>query len=92
MQSSGLSDAVSLGISTKRSDMVGSHPTPTNGSAGAHIAFPTDSDVIVPRRDGPRKQIDKQSTEYILKSGLAGGLAGCAVSNLVVSRYGAMLT
>ena len=26
----------------------------------------------------PRK-LDKQSPEYLLKSGLAGGLAGCAV-------------
>lgn len=26
-----------------------------------------------------REKVDKQSLEYILKSGLAGGLAGCAV-------------
>ena len=26
-----------------------------------------------------RRQVNKQSTEYIIKSGIAGGLAGCAV-------------
>ncbi|KAI9726787.1 MAG: hypothetical protein M1828_000643 [Chrysothrix sp. TS-e1954] len=43
---------------------------------------PTDDDAVVPRRSMPRK-LDKQSTEYILKSGLAGGLAGCAAKTLV---------
>lgn len=27
------------------------------------------------------KPVDKQSLEYVLRSGLAGGLAGCAVSS-----------
>jgi hypothetical protein len=27
----------------------------------------------------PRRQVNKQSTEYIIKTGIAGGLAGCAV-------------
>jgi solute carrier family 25 (mitochondrial carrier protein), member 16 len=35
---------------------------------------PTDDEAIVPKR-----QMDKQSWEYIIKSGVAGGLAGCAV-------------
>ena len=26
-----------------------------------------------------RRKVDKQSAEYIVKSGIAGGLAGCAV-------------
>lgn len=29
---------------------------------------------------GGIKQVDKRSLDYILRSGLAGGLAGCAVS------------
>lgn len=38
---------------------------------------PTDTDAIVPRKQ--KHKVDKQSTEYIVKSGIAGGLAGCAV-------------
>lgn len=37
---------------------------------------PTDDDADL----GRVTKLDKQSTEYIWKSGLAGGLAGCAVS------------
>jgi hypothetical protein len=35
---------------------------------------PTDGDAIL-----PRKQIDKQSWDYVWRSGVAGGMAGCAV-------------
>lgn len=59
--------------------MVGSQGVPVDARTGVHAICPTDSDVIVPKREGPRRQLDKQSTEYILKTGLAGGLAGCAV-------------
>ncbi|KAF2869896.1 ADP,ATP carrier protein [Massariosphaeria phaeospora] len=31
----------------------------------------------------PRRKVDKQSAEYLLKSGLAGGLAGCAAKTAV---------
>lgn len=27
----------------------------------------------------PRKKVDKQSWDYVWRSGMAGGLAGCAV-------------
>ena len=43
---------------------------------------PTDDDTIAPQR----KKRNKQSLEYIWRSGLAGGLAGCAVCFLC-SRY-----
>lgn len=29
---------------------------------------------------GERRQVNKRSLDYVLRSGLAGGLAGCAVS------------
>jgi solute carrier family 25 protein 16 len=35
---------------------------------------PTDDEAIV-----PRAALNKQSWEYVIKSGVAGGLAGCAV-------------
>lgn len=37
----------------------------------------TDDDEVV-----PRKKHDKQSLEYLWRSGTAGGIAGCAVSLL----------
>ncbi|KAF2747399.1 ADP,ATP carrier protein [Sporormia fimetaria CBS 119925] len=49
---------------------------------------PTDDDSLVPQRDNakpqpPRTKVDKQSAEYLIKSGLAGGLAGCAAKTVV---------
>ncbi|QDS74561.1 hypothetical protein FKW77_007985 [Venturia effusa] len=41
---------------------------------------PTDADAIVPVT---KPILDKQSVEYVLKSGLAGGLAGCAAKTVV---------
>ena len=54
---------------------------------------PTDSDTIVPARQrsdthpheaagGPAK-VDKKSYEYLVKSGIAGGIAGCAAKTVV---------
>ena len=36
---------------------------------------PTDDEAVVPRK------VDKQSLDYLWRSGTAGGVAGCAVSN-----------
>ena len=36
---------------------------------------PTDGDVITPKKKAP----EKRSLDYVWRSGLAGGLAGCAV-------------
>lgn len=51
--------------------------------------FPTDGDAVVPAKKeqekqvkmggGRRQKVDKQSSEYLMKSMLAGGIAGCAV-------------
>jgi|TARA_R110002003_G_scaffold32_11_gene2025 solute carrier family 25 protein 16 len=58
---------------------------------------PTDGDAIVPvqqakekqrpheMRDGGARKVDKKSGEYLLKSLLAGGIAGCAVWCLISS-------
>lgn len=37
---------------------------------------PTDDEAVVPRK------VDKQSLDYLWRSGTAGGLAGCAVSTM----------
>jgi solute carrier family 25 protein 16 len=42
---------------------------------------PTDDETIVPKRD-PKRRLNKQSWEYVIKTGIAGGLAGCAVCPL----------
>jgi solute carrier family 25 (mitochondrial carrier protein), member 16 len=39
---------------------------------------PTDDDAIAPKRLIPQKQ----SLDYVWRSGLAGGLAGCAVCRI----------
>ena len=52
----------------------------THETVKATALCPTDDEAVLPRRKPPPK-LDKQSTEYVLKSGLAGGLAGCAVSD-----------
>jgi len=39
-----------------------------------------------------QKKVDKQSMEYILKTGLAGGLAGCAVRHPESREYARPLT
>lgn len=39
----------------------------------------TDDDAILPQKRGDKKKLDKSSWEYVIKSGIAGGLAGCAV-------------
>ncbi|MCJ1335421.1 hypothetical protein MMC09_000691 [Bachmanniomyces sp. S44760] len=46
---------------------------PSGITRGETIAHPT---------AGSQRRLDKQSLEYILRSGLAGGLAGCAVSSM----------
>ena len=33
--------------------------------------------------NGQLKQVNKRSLDYVARSGLAGGLAGCAVSDLI---------
>lgn len=54
---------------------------------------PTDSDAIVPSRAGKEThghdaasaqgKVDKKSYEYLIKSGIAGGIAGCAAKTVV---------
>lgn len=45
---------------------------------------PTDDKAIVPNRGG-QKKLEKRSWEYVVKSGVAGGMAGCAVRHLFVT-------
>lgn len=51
---------------------------------------PTDDQVKLPSKEAERmprprsKKVDRQSPEYLVKSGVAGGLAGCAVRGGVV--------
>jgi hypothetical protein len=52
------------------------HTSPKHTRNGAAVT----STGPAPRE---RKRLDKQSLDYILRSGLAGGLAGCAVSAVI---------
>jgi solute carrier family 25 protein 16 len=47
---------------------------------------PTDDESVLParkQRHSPDKAIDKRSLDYVLRSGIAGGLAGCAAKTVV---------
>ena len=44
------------------------------------LICPTDEEALAPRKGQIHRKVDKRSPEYIIKSGLAGGIAGCAVS------------
>ncbi|KAF2139414.1 uncharacterized protein K452DRAFT_232626 [Aplosporella prunicola CBS 121167] len=44
---------------------------------------PTDDDAITPKPAASVSKTDKQSWEYIVKSGVAGGVAGCAAKTVV---------
>lgn len=46
-------------------------------AAGADRAG--DSDAVTSMRAGSQQQKKKQSLDYVLRTGLAGGIAGCAV-------------
>jgi hypothetical protein len=43
------------------------------------VLCPTDNEAIL-----PKKKLNKQSWDYVIKSGVAGGLAGCSVSDLAM--------
>lgn len=53
---------------------------------------PTDSDTLLPKKHRMKSKLDKRSWEYIIKSGVAGGFAGCAVSTIPVGDERIMLT
>lgn len=44
------------------------------------LAPTSDASIAVPT---PRKKLEKQSMDYIIRSGIAGGLAGCAAKTVV---------
>lgn len=50
-----------------------------DGHGGAATSTATEPIVQRPVTVGTRKKHDKQSMEYILRTGIAGGFAGCAV-------------
>lgn len=55
-----------------------SSPGPIPGGAGGQIAHGTS--VEEQKNGGANKKVKTRSLDYVLRSGLAGGLAGCAVS------------
>ena len=51
----------------------------------------SEGSAIAPQTAGSQRKVDKQSLDYILRSGLAGGLAGCAVRTMYL-KHTAILT
>lgn len=60
--------------------MANEHATYPGTTSDATTIRAADNAAVTARGPVPRRVVDKQSTEYIIKSGIAGGLAGCAVS------------
>lgn len=59
---------------------------PLPPSSSRQSLFPSGDAAVTTQPPPPRerKQVDKRSLDYILRSGLAGGLAGCAVSSVAM--------
>jgi len=53
---------------------------PIGREKGQPAICPTDDDTIAPRHTESHRKVDKRSLDYVLRTGLAGGMAGCAVS------------
>lgn len=57
-----------------------SSPGPIAGGAGGQIGYGASAGVEEHKGAGANKKVETRSLDYVLRSGLAGGLAGCAVS------------
>lgn len=56
-------------------------PASPEQRAGKAISYPAgDGQTIASKRAGSQNKQNKQSLDYVLRTGLAGGLAGCAVT------------
>ncbi|OJD38611.1 mitochondrial carrier protein [Diplodia corticola] len=65
--------------------MIAAHVETHRHGRGPAIC-PTDDDAIVPRKAAAQagaQKLDKRSWEYMIKSGVAGGVAGCAAKTVV---------
>lgn len=83
----------------RHAEMKGAGSSSSDGGGGSASnpkplpLCPTDSDAIVPSRSGndtharegadQQAKVDKKSYEYLVKSGIAGGIAGCAAKTVV---------
>ncbi|RHZ63073.1 coenzyme A transporter [Aspergillus thermomutatus] len=61
-------------------------PVASDLDSTAHANHPVDTSSSLPVKQNGRvgsKEVDKRSLDYVLRSGLAGGLAGCAAKTVV---------
>ncbi len=72
---SGISQHQSRETSESGSDGVPTYPAKRNRDL---VVCPTDDEAVVPRK----KDLNRQSFDYLWRSGVAGGVAGCVVSGL----------
>ncbi|KAI9731388.1 MAG: hypothetical protein M1834_005294 [Cirrosporium novae-zelandiae] len=45
--------------------------------------YPTDNETTIAKKPQRQKQLDKQSFQYVIRSGIAGAMAGCAAKTIV---------
>ena len=72
--------ASTLSATTDPRTMTAVQVAPSRRSLREPPICPTDEEALVPKKGQKHQKVDKRSPEYIIKSGLAGGIAGCAVS------------
>ena len=71
-----------MGDATRGSQRLLEEPIPRSSKT---TAFHTDDAAIAIHGSGGEKaKLDKRSLNYVLRSGLAGGLAGCAVRRTII--------
>ena len=77
-----LSHASMPSVSPHESRQAAHDALPSHGGQRAAPVCPTDDEAAVPSRE-VKKARDKNSVEYLWRSGVAGGVAGCAAKTMV---------
>lgn len=70
-------------MTTTTTTTVAAAATAMSDSERGHVSQPIEPAMKRKHRPGSRKEVDKRSLDYLLRSGLAGGLAGCAAKTVV---------
>jgi len=52
---------------------------------GDSVRYPPEDGTVATKKHPQKRKLEKNSWEYIIKSGAAGGFAGCAVGDLTVT-------
>lgn len=74
--------ATLLGHASQTTPLLANKPRDMEERKKDIVVCPTDHETIAPKSEQAPQQT-KQSLDYVWRTGLAGGLAGCAVHNAI---------